>query len=87
MARDRTRGSLTKEFPLDSLDRTILAIRPGWSYDQLRRFASDHTNSGIPALLRHRYLLVDAGQIVYDRFLSLLHFPCKPMSTNQAGQA
>lgn len=66
------RGSLTKEFPLEQVDRTILAIRPGWTFDQLRDFASTETNPAIPALLQHRYLLVEeTGLIRYDRFLSL----------------
>jgi hypothetical protein len=73
MGRARQAGSRTKEFPLEQVDRTILAIRPEWTYTDLRDFASAHTNPLIPALLRHRYLLVsDDGQICYDRFLSLV---------------
>jgi hypothetical protein len=65
-------GSLTKEYPLADVDRTILAIRPGWTCGQVRQFAAAQTNSAIPALLRQRYLLVeDTGEIRYDRFLSL----------------
>lgn len=69
----RSLGSLTKEFPLAQIDRTILAIRPGMTLDQLRRFAAANTHSAIPALLAHRFLLVGGdGRIVYDRFLSLV---------------
>jgi len=69
----RSLGSLTKEFPLAQIDRTILAIRPGITLEQLRRFAAANTHSAIPALLAHRFLLVGGdGRIVYDRFLSLV---------------
>lgn len=66
-------GSLTKEFPLSQIDRTILAIRPGVTLNQLRQFAEANTHVAIPALLAHRFLLVGTnGRVVYDRFLSLV---------------
>lgn len=64
-------GSLTKEFPITSIDQTIRAITPGMSFDDLRAWAETNTNSAIPAILRNRYLLVRNDRIVYDEFLSL----------------
>lgn len=64
-------GSLTKEFPLGSIDATIRAITPGLGYEDLKRWAEANTNGAIPAILRNRYLLVRNGEIVYDEFLSL----------------
>lgn len=64
-------GSLTKEFPIASIDQTIRAITPGMAFDDLRVWADTHTNSAIPAILRNRYLLVRNDRIVYDEFLSL----------------
>lgn len=82
----RSLGSLTKEFPLAQIDRTILAIRPGMTLDQLRRFAAANTHSAIPALLAHRFLLVGGdGRIVYDRFLSLVASERSPTMVDVAG--
>jgi hypothetical protein len=64
-------GSLTKEFPITSLDQTIQAITPGMAYDDLRQYAREHTNASIPSVLKNRFLLVLDGQVVYDEFLSL----------------
>ncbi len=65
-------GSLTKEPPLEKLDRTIEAISPGMSYSQLLEFARKNTHRDAPGLLRKRFLMVDPqGIIRYDRFLSL----------------
>lgn len=64
-------GSLTKEFPLDSVDSTFRAISPGMAYGDLRQWAATNTNDAIPAILRNRFLLVRNDQIVYDEFLSL----------------
>lgn len=64
-------GSLTKEPPLDLLDKTILLIEPGMAYSKLLSLADTHTNAVVPGLLRARFLLLDGGHIVYDRFLSL----------------
>jgi hypothetical protein len=66
-------GSLTKEPPLDKLDRTIEAIRPGMTFAQIRDFATAHTHRDAPGLLRKRFLLVDSQDVIrYDRFLSLV---------------
>ncbi len=65
-------GSITKEFPLRALDRTIQAVRPGMTYQQLREVAGRITSDAIPALLANRWLrLRDDGTIVFDQFLSL----------------
>lgn len=67
-------GSLTKEPPLGKLDQTLAAIAPGMPYAKLLSFARRHTHRDAPGLLRKRFLLVDASDvIVYDRFLSLAH--------------
>lgn len=67
-------GSLTKEPPLETLDRTVEAITPGMSYSQLLKYASAHTHRDAPGLVRKRFLLVDSSEIItYDRFLSLAH--------------
>lgn len=69
----RERGSLTKEPPLSTLDATIALIRPGMRYDELLSLARQHTHSAAPGLLKSRFLVVDrGGQVVYDRFLSLV---------------
>lgn len=66
-------GSLSKEFPLDLIDKTILAIRDGMTINELRGFAAKRTHSAIPAILKKRFLLVEQGDtIIYDRFLSLV---------------
>lgn len=66
-------GSLTKEPPLETLDRTITAITPGMRYAELLLFARRFAHRDAPGLVRKRFLLVDpAGTIDYDRFLSLV---------------
>jgi hypothetical protein len=65
-------GSISKEFPIDTIDQTILAIHPGMSYAELRDYARRETNVDIPALLRQRFLLVENNVITYDLFLSPL---------------
>jgi hypothetical protein len=65
-------GSLTKEFPLASIDQTIQAITPGMTFSQLRAFAATNTNDALGPILRNRFLLVRDDQIVYDEFLSLV---------------
>jgi hypothetical protein len=66
-------GSLTKEFPLDSVDQTIGAITPGMTFDQMRTYAGANTHDALAPILRNRYLLVQPdGQIVYDELLSLI---------------
>ena len=37
-------GSLTKEFPLDQVDETIGLVRPGMTYQELRRDAERSTH-------------------------------------------
>lgn len=66
-------GSLTKEPPLDLLDKTILLIEPGMAYSKLLSLAETHTNAAVPGLLRARFLLLEGDHIIYDRFLSLAH--------------
>lgn len=66
-------GSLTKEPPLNLLDKTILMIEPGMAYSKLLSLAETHTNDVVPGLLRARFLLLEGDRIVYDRFLSLAH--------------
>jgi len=71
---ETTRGSLTKEPPLEKLDATLSLIRPGMTYDALRAIASAQTHPVIPALLRNRFLTVrETGQIQYDGLLSLIN--------------
>ncbi len=66
-------ASLTKEFPLASVERTINAITPNMRYSDLLRFARANTQSDIPGLIRKRFLLIDdSGRIVYDEFLALV---------------
>jgi hypothetical protein len=64
-------GSLTKEFPLANIDRTIQAITPGMGFEDLRVWAEANTNGAIPPLLRNRFLLVRDHRVVYDEFLSI----------------
>ena len=64
-------GSISKEFPIDAIDQTILAIQPGISYAELRDYAQRETNVDIPGILRQRFLLVENNIITYDLFLSL----------------
>src|SRR5262245_15753544 len=64
-------GSISKEFPIDAIDQTILAIQPGMSYAELRDYAQRETNVDIPGILRQRFLLVENNIITYDLFLSL----------------
>lgn len=65
-------GSLTKEFPLVDIERTIALARHGMEYEALRELAQQQTHRDIPALLAHRFLLVREGRIVHDRFLSFV---------------
>ena len=66
-------SSLTKEFPLANVERTIEAIRPGMNYGELRKFARQNTSADIPGLLRKRFLLIDkSNRVVYDEFLALV---------------
>jgi hypothetical protein len=66
-------GSLTKELPLATIEKTISAITPGMNYRDLLRFAENSTQSAAPGLIKKRFLVVDAsGRIVYDEFLSLV---------------
>jgi hypothetical protein len=66
-------GSLTKEFPLANVERTINAITPNMRYSDLRQFARANTQSDIPGLLKQRFLLIDrSNRIVYDEFLALV---------------
>jgi hypothetical protein len=64
-------GSITKEFPLDQVDRTIRLVGGGIRYAELRRRARLETHGDIPALVANRFLLERDGVIVRDRFLSL----------------
>jgi len=67
-------SSLTKEFPLNFVDQTILAIKPDMRYSDLLRYAEQYTRSAIPGLLRKRFLLVNnQNRIIYDEFLSLVN--------------
>ena len=66
-------GSLTKEFPLSSVDKTIEAITPGMRYSDLLRYAKKETESSVPGLIRKRFLSVDdPDRIIYDEFLALI---------------
>jgi hypothetical protein len=66
-------GSITKEFPLDTIDATLKAIRPGMTLDELRAYATQHTHKDVPVILGHRFVLVeDTGRISYDLFMSLM---------------
>ena len=66
-------GSLTKEFPLhEKIDATIALIQPDMTYKQLRQLASANTSIDIPAILANRFLLVQNGTIIQDRFLNLV---------------
>ncbi|MEX0809825.1 MAG: hypothetical protein WD044_13955 [Dongiaceae bacterium] len=70
----RKYGSLTKEFPLDKVHKTISAITPGMNYQDLLEFARNNTEPAIPGLLKKRWLLIDHhDRIVYDEFLSLVN--------------
>lgn len=72
MARTRG-GSLTKEFKLLDIEKTISAIEPGMTLAQLRQFAKDNTQLPIPGLLAKRFLLTgNGGTITYDKFLSVV---------------
>lgn len=67
-------GSITKEFPLATVDATLNAIRPDMTYSELRDYAARHTHRDLPAILRNRFILVDENErIAYDLFLSLAH--------------
>jgi hypothetical protein len=62
-------GSLTKEFPLASVEQTIDAITPGMRYHDLLQYARANTQSDIPGLISKRFLLIDGSKrIVYDEF-------------------
>lgn len=65
-------GSLTKEFPLNEFERTIGAITPGMTFQELRVYATAHSQSAIPGLLANRFLLLDDGRIVFDRLLTAI---------------
>jgi len=67
-------GSLTKELRLPDLDATIEAITPNMEYSTLLDIArkDPRMHRDAPGLVRERFLLVDAGKIVYDLFLSLV---------------
>ena len=65
-------GSLTKEFPLATIEATLAAITPGMRFDELRKFAAQHTHQDAPGLIRKPFLLMDGERIVYDAFLSLV---------------
>jgi hypothetical protein len=65
-------SSLTKEFPLATIDITIAAITPGMRFDALRSFARTHAHPDAPGLIRKRFLLMDGERIVHDAFLSLV---------------
>lgn len=67
-----SQGSLTKEHPLSTLDQTILLIRPGMTYADLRRVAAEASHPDAAAIVANRFLLIKAGRIAYDGFLSLL---------------
>lgn len=62
-------GSLTKEFPLHDVDRTISLIRVDMAYDQFRELAGRTTHIDISAIVANRFLLVNNGIIIRDRFL------------------
>ena len=61
-------GSLSKEFPHHALEQTILAARGGMSIVQLKAAAP---NPEIGPVVCARWLHLQNGQVVRDRFLSL----------------
>jgi hypothetical protein len=66
-------GSLTKEFPLASVEQTISAIDPGMHYRDLLQYARANGVKDIPGLARKRFISVDhSGRVVYDEFLALV---------------
>jgi len=67
----RSVGSLTKEFPLAEVDRTIALVQDGMQYSTFRDMAERHTHVDIPAIVVHRFLQQREGVLVRDRFLAL----------------
>ncbi len=75
MARIRhSAGSTTKEQPMAVLERTLAAIHPGMTYQELLTYGRTNTGShkDAPGILSRRFLQVQNGQIVYVHFLSTL---------------
>jgi hypothetical protein len=67
-------GSMTKEFPLSTLNRAIEMVTPGMSRDQFREAVGREINRSVPAIVANRFLLVDPqDRISYDHFLSLVN--------------
>jgi hypothetical protein len=63
-------GSISKEFPISTIDQSILAIYPDMSYSELRTYAQHETSVDIPGILRQRFLLVENGIMTYDLFFA-----------------
>ena len=61
-------GSLSKEFPHQAVEQTILAARRGMTMAQLKAVAP---NPDIGPVVCARWLQLQNGQVVRDRFLSL----------------
>jgi hypothetical protein len=61
-------GSLSKEFPHQAVERTILAARNGMSMTELKAVAP---NPDIAPVVCARWLQLREGRVVRDRFLSL----------------
>ena len=61
-------GSLSKEFPHDDIEQTILAARGGMTMAELK---ARSTNEAIAPVVCARWLLFQDGHVVRDRFLSL----------------
>jgi len=76
MLQSPSRGSLTKEPPLSTLDAAITWIRRGTTYADLGAYCASSSDSHptVPALVKNRFLLLDeTDTIVYDSFLSLVN--------------
>src|SRR4051794_34850495 len=61
-------GSLSKEFPHQAVEQTILAARGGMNMAQLKAVAP---NPDIGPVVCARWLYLQNGRVVRDRFLSL----------------
>jgi hypothetical protein len=60
-------GSLTKEFPLSTLEGALAHVRGDLELSVHRRMVGD-----VSAIVTKRFLVVERDRFVYDRFLSLI---------------
>jgi hypothetical protein len=66
-------ASISKEFPLALIDKTIEGIQPDMAYSDLLSFARITTHKDIPGVVRSRWLLLASNNpVAYDHFLSLV---------------